>query len=171
MIIKEILTDNSLYRGTVKMPKGVEINPLELIGSILESDKSNLPIKHCKSFDKLNNFIREFMQVEHKICITNKKTLGEFYKPKEITKPILQTDPVDINASPDYVMLYGIQTTDCFVRIHYENYRSNKQYMDFELKRNNFLLFPANSQYQISNMQPKELNFIQTITYDSLVFD
>ena len=43
--------------------------------------------------------------------------------------------------------------------------------MDFELKKNNFLLFPANSQYQISNMQPKELNFIQTITYDSLVFD
>ena len=48
MIIKEILTDNSVYRGVVKMPKGVEINSLELIGSILESDKNYLPIKHLK---------------------------------------------------------------------------------------------------------------------------
>tara|TARA_R110002020_G_scaffold118777_1_gene271293 strand:+ start:1543 stop:2058 length:516 start_codon:yes stop_codon:yes gene_type:complete len=170
VIIKEILTDNSVYRGVVKMPKGVEINSLELIGSILESEKNYLPIKHCKSFDKLNNFIREFMQVEHKICIANKKTLGEFYKPKEITKPILQTDPVDIDACPDYVLLYGIQTTGCFVRIHYESLKSNKQYLDFELKKNNFLFFPANLQYQISNMQSKELNFIQTITYGRLAF-
>ena len=93
------------------------------------------------------------------------------FKPNESNFPDSENDKVDLRNSPDYVMLYGIQTTDCFVRIHYENYRSNKQYIDFELKKNNFLLFPANSQYQISNMQPKELNFIQTITYDSLVFD
>ena len=60
MIHKTTLTDNNLYSGIVKMPKGFEILPFELKGVILESEKNNMPIKNCKSLFRLNTYIIDF---------------------------------------------------------------------------------------------------------------
>lgn len=166
MIHKTILTDNNLYSGIVKMPKSFEINPFELKGVILESEKNNMPIKNCKSLFRLNTYIIDFLRVKHNLNLTNKEFLGNYYKPQEITKNILQINHSEILDNPSHVMLYGIQAVDCFVRIHYQDLRSAPMFLDTQLKNNEFIFFPANLQYQISNMQTREHNFIQTITYN-----
>lgn len=166
MIHKITLTDNNLYSGTVKMPKGFEILPFELKGVILESEKNNMPIKNCKSLFKLNTYIIDFLRIKYNLDLVDKEFLGNYYKPQEITKNISQINYSKISENPSHVMLYGIQAIDCFVRIHYQDLRSAPMFLDAQLKNNEFLFFPANLQYQISNMQTREHNFIQTITYN-----
>ena len=41
--------------------------------------------------------------------LVNKETWGNVYKPKEISIPLLNIDPVDLRNSPDYTLLYGVK--------------------------------------------------------------
>ena len=166
---KKVLTEQALYFGKVEMPKNFEIDNNRLRADILEAYIQNGDFKFSRDWDKLNTYIRDHIKVKHDIKLVNKKTWGNIYKPAETTIPLLNVDPVDLRNSPDFTMLYGVKVDKCWVRIHFDDNRRKGRSWDIELKDNEFIIFPSNNTYTVSNKQKDDsLNFIQNITYEYL---
>ena len=163
---KKVLTEQSIYYGDVSMPKHWEIDQNELAHHILHSNLTNKKFEFSKTFDKLDSYIKEHINLKYNMSLVNKETWGNIYKPSEITIPLLNIDPVDLRNSPDFTLLYGVKVKDCFVRIHYEDNRRKGRSWDIELKDNMFIMFPSTNMYYLTNNQKDSLNFVQTITYE-----
>jgi hypothetical protein len=161
---KKVLTEQALYYGDVAMPKGFEIDRDKLQSDILKSQIHNKEFPYSREWDKLNTYLREHINVEYGFQLVNKETWGNVYKPKEISIPLLNIDPVDLRNSPDYTLLYGVNVKDCSVRIHYDDNRRAGRSWDMPLKNNQFIMFPSTNMYYITNNQKDSLNFILTIT-------
>ena len=163
---KKVLSEIDLHYGTIDMPKGFEIDRDKLQSDILSSRIKNSKFPFSIEWDKLNTYMRDHIQVEHGFALVNKDTLGNLYKPKEVSIPLLNIDPVDLRNSPDYTFLYGVNVKNCSVRIHYDQNRRAGRSWDIPLKNNKFIMFPSTQMYYITNDQKDSLNFIQTITYE-----
>ena len=163
---KKVLSEQALYFGDVSMPKHWEIDSNDLAHHILHSSLTDENLQFSRTYDKLNTYIREFINLKHKINLVNKKTWGNIYKPNETTIPLLNIDPVDLRNSPDFTMLYGVKVTDCNIKIYYDDNRRKGRSWDIELKNNMFIMFPSTNMYYITNNQKDSLNFVQTITYE-----
>ena len=161
---KKVLSEIGLYYGDVAMPKGFEIDRDKLQADILSSNINNKKFPYSSEWDKLNTYLREHINVEYGFSLVNKETWGNVYKPKEISVPLLNIDPVDLRNSPDYTLLYGVKVKDCSVRIHYDDNRRAGRSWDIPLKNNQFIMFPSMQMYYITNNQKDSLNFILTIT-------
>ena len=161
---KKVLSEIGLYYGDVAMPKGFEIDRDKLQKDILKSRINNKKFPYSREWDKLNTYLREHINVEYGFTLVNKETWGNVYKPKEISIPLLNIDPVDLRNSPDYTLLYGVSVKDCSVRIHYDDNRRAGRSWDIPLKNNQFIMFPSMQMYYITNNQKDSLNFILTIT-------
>ena len=163
---KKVLSEIGLYYGDVAMPKGFEIDRDKLQADILSSNINDKKFPYSREWDKLNTYLREHINVEYGFQLINKETWGNVYKPKEISVPLLNIDPVDLRNSPDYTLLYGVKAKDCSVRIHYDDNRRAGRSWDIPLKNNQFIMFPSTQMYYITNNQKDSLNFVQTITYE-----
>ena len=161
---KKVLSEQALYYGDVAMPKGFEIDRDKLQADILKSQINNKDFPYSREWDKLNTYLREHINVEYGFQLVNKETWGNVYKPKEISIPLLNIDPVDLRNSPDYTLLYGVNVKDCSVRIHYDDNRRAGRSWDIPLTDNQFIMFPSTNMYYITNNQKDSLNFILTIT-------
>ena len=166
IIQKNKLSEIAIYYGDVSMPKGFEINCNKLQEDILKSQINNKDFPYSREWDKLNTYLREHINVEYGFSLINKKTWGDVYKPKELSAPLLNIDPVDLRNSPDYTFLYGVNVKDCSVRIHYDANRRKGRSWDIPLKNNEFIMFPSTQMYYITNNQKDSLNFILTITHE-----
>ena len=163
---KKVLSEIDLHYGTIDMPKGFEIDRDKLQSDILSSRIKNSKFPFSIEWDKLNTYMRDHIQVEHGFALVNKDTWGNLYKPKEVSIPLLNIDPVDLRNSPDYTFLYGVNVKNCSFRIHYDQNRRAGRSWDIPLKNNKFIMFPSTQMYYITNDQKDSLNFIQTITYE-----
>ena len=163
---KKVLSEIALYYGDVAMPKGFEINRNQLQSDILKSQINNKEFPFSRTWDMLNTYVREHINVEYDFSLVNKETWGSIYKPNEISVPLLNIDPGDLRNSPDYTLLYGVNVKDCSVRIHYDDNRRKGRSWDMPLANNDFIMFPSTQMYYITNTQKDSLNFIQTITYE-----
>ena len=163
---KKVLTEQSIYFGDVSMPKDWEIDQDELSHHILHSNLTNTKFPFSRTWDKLNTYIRDHINLKYKFALINKDTWGNIYNPLQTSLPLLHIDPVDLKNSPDYTLLYGVKVEECLVRIHYNDNRRKGRSCDIELKNNMFIMFPSTNMYYITNNQKKSLNFIQTITYE-----
>ena len=163
-IQKNKLSEIAIYYGDVSMPKGFEINCNKLQEDILKSQINNKDFPYSREWDKLNTYLREHINVEYGFTLVNRETWGNVYKPKEISIPLLNIDPVDLRNSPDYTLLYGVNVKECSVRIHYDDNRRKGRSWDISLKNNQFIMFPSTNMYYITNNQKDSLNFILTIT-------
>lgn len=163
-IQKNKLSEIAIYYGDVSMPKGFEINCNKLQEDILKSQINNKKFPYSREWDKLNTYLREHINLEFGFQLVNKETWGNVYKPKEISIPLLNIDPVDLRNSPDYILLYGVNVKECSVRIHYDDNRRKGRSWDMPLKNNQFIMFPSTNMYYITNNQKDSLNFILTIT-------
>ena len=161
---KKVLSEQALYYGDVAMPKGFEIDRDKLQSDTLKSQINNKDFPYSREWDKLNTYLREHINVEYGFQLVNKETRGNVYKPKEISIPLLNIDPVDLRNSPDYTLLYGVNAKDCSVRIHYDDNRRAGRSWDIPLTNNQFIMFPSTNMYYITNNQKDSLNFILTIT-------
>ena len=126
----------------------------------------NKKFPFSREWDKLNTYLREHINVEYGFQLINKETWGNVYKPKEISIPLLNIDPIDLRNSADYTLLYGVNVKDCSVRIHYDDNRRKGRSWDIPLKNNQFIMFPSMQMYYITNNQKDSLNFILTITHE-----
>ena len=163
---KKVLSEQALYYGDVAMPKGFEIDRDKLQSDTLKSQINNKDFPYSREWDKLNTYLREHINVEYGFQLVNKETRGNVYKPKEISIPLLNIDPVDLRNSPDYTLLYGVNVKDCSVRIHYDDNRRAGRSWDMPLTNNQFLMFPSTNMYYITNNQKDSLNSILTITHE-----
>jgi hypothetical protein len=163
---KKVLSEIDLYYGTIDMPKGFEINREKLQSDILSSQIKNSEFPFSRTWDMLNTYMREHINLEYGFTLVNKETWGNIYKPKEISIPLLNIDPVDLKNSADYTFLYGVNVKDCSVRIHYDDNRRKGRSWDIPLKNNMFIMFPSTNMYYLTNNQKDSLNFVQTIAYD-----
>jgi hypothetical protein len=163
---KKVLSEQALYYGDVSMPKGFEINPLQLSQSIFESFYNERKFTFSKSWDMLNTYMKDYIRLHYKINLVNKDSWANAYIPNEKTESLLHIDPVDLRNSPDYTCLYGINTTDCMVKIDYDDNRRKGRSWNIELRNNMFIMFPSTNMYCIDNKQKDSLNFVQTITYE-----
>ena len=163
---KKVLSEIGLYYGEVAMPKGFEIDRNRFQTDILKSQINKKEFPYSREWDKLNTYLREHINVEYGFSLVNKKTWGNIYKPKELSTPLLNIDPVDLRNSPDYTLLYGVNVTDCSVRIHYDDNRRAGRSWDMPLINNKFIMFPSAQMYYITNNQKDSLNFILTITHE-----
>ena len=163
---KKVLSEIDLHYGPVKMPKGFEIDRDKLQSDILSSQINNSKFPFSREWDKLNTYMREHINLEYEFTLVNKEMWGNAYKPKEISIPLLNIDPVDLRNSPDYTFLYGVNVKDCSVRIHYDQNRRAGRSWDIKLKNNKFIMFPSTQMYYITNNQKDSLNFILTTTYE-----
>ena len=163
---KKVLSEIGLYYGDVAMPKGFEIDRNKLQEDILKSQINHKEFPYSRTWDMLNTYMREHINVEYGFQLVNKKMWGNVYKPKEISIPLLNIDLVDLKNSPDYVLLYGVHVKDCSVKIHYDDNRRKGRSWDIELKNNMFIMFPSTNMYYLTNNQKDSLNFVQTITYE-----
>ena len=68
--------------------------------------------------------------------------------------------------SPDFILLYGINTLNCNVKINFDDNKRKGQSWNMDLKKNMFIMFPSTNTYSIQNKQKDSLNFVQTITYE-----
>ena len=161
---KKVLSEIALYYGDVAMPKGFEIDRDKLQSDILSSRINNKKFPYSREWDKLNTYLREHINVEYGFTLVNKETWGNVYKPKEISIPLLNIDPVDLRNSPDYILLYGVNVKECSVRIHYDDNKRKGRSWDIPLKNNRFIMFPSMQMYYITNNQKDSLNSILTIT-------
>ena len=165
---KKVLSEQSIYSGDILMPKGFEIEEKSLTSDILESKLFENKFKFSKTFDRLNTYISEHIQLKHNFTLINKDTYGDIYKSGEISSPLINVDPVDLKHSPDYTLLYGVSVNDCTIRIQYDDNRRKGRSLDIPLTTNSFVMFPSTNMYFISNNQKHSLNFIQTILYEYL---
>jgi hypothetical protein len=163
---KNVLSEIALYYGDITMPKGFEINRKKLQEDILKSQINNKEFPYSREWDKFNTYLREHINVEYDFNLINKKIWGSFYKPKEVSIPLLNIDPVDLRNSPDYTLLYGVNVKDCSVRIHYDDNRKAGRSWDIALTNNQFIMFPSMQMYYITNNQKDSLNFILTTAYE-----
>ena len=163
---KKILSEIGLYYGDVAMPKNWDINREQLQNDILKSDVTDSPFPFSKTFDMLNTYMRDHINLKYEFSLINKETWGNIYKPLEISIPLLNIDPVDLTNSPDYTFLYGVNVKDCMVRIHYNDNRRKGRSWDIPLTNNKFIMFPSTCMYYLTNNQKDSLNFVQTITYE-----
>ena len=163
---KKVLSEIALYYGDVAMPKDWSIDRDKLSIDILQSIIQRKDFPFSKTWDMVNTYVREHINLEYGFQLINKKTWGNIYKPAEITTPLLDIDPVDLRNSPDYTLLYGVKVKDCNVRIHYEDNRRKGRSWDISLTNNKFIMFPSNNMYYLTNNQTNSLNFVQTITYE-----
>ena len=161
---KKVLSEIDLHYGTIDMPKGFEIDRDKFQADILSSQINDSQFPFSRNWDMLNTYMREHIRLEHGFTLVNKETWGNVYKPKEISIPLLNIDPVDLRNSPDYIMLYGVNVKDCSVRIHYDDNRRAGRSWDIPLKNNSFIMFPSMQMYYITNNQKDSLNSILTIT-------
>ena len=163
---KKVLSEIALYYGDVAMPKDWDIDRDKLQEDILQSVIQNKNFPFSRTFDMLNTYMRDHINLNYNFTLINKETWGNMYKPQETTIPLLNIDPVDLRNSPDYTLLYGVNVKNCMVRIHYEDNRRKGRSWDIELTNNKFIMFPSTNMYYLTNNQTDNLNFVQTITYE-----
>ena len=163
---KKVLTEQAIYCGDVSMPKHWEIDRVDLAHHILHSNLTNEKLQFSRTYDKLNVYIKEHIDLKYNFKLVEKETWGKIYKPNETTTPLLEVNPVDLIHSPDFILLYGVKVKNCNVRIHYDDNRRKGRSWDIPLTNNKFIMFPSTNMYYLTNTQKDDLNFVQTITYE-----
>ena len=165
---KKILSQIDLHFGQVEMPEGFEINREKLCIDILLFTNYNNEFPFSRSWDMLQTYLREHINLEYDFTLVHKKTIGNIYKPREYSYSLLQVDPVDLKHSPDYVMLYGVNVgkNSCKVFIEYDDNRRKGRSWEIPLNDNDFIMFPSTQRYHITANTSEQLNFILTTTYE-----
>ena len=165
-IKQKILSRLDLYTGTILMPKGFEIDKEILKDDIVKHNIQDCHFPFSKEWDKLHTYLREHIYILHGFHLINKDTYGYMFKSNESNLPDSEVNKVDLRNSPDYVMLYGVDVENCYVRIYYDNNRRAGRSQDLKLENNKFVIFPSTLIYAISNKQVNKLNFILKTTYE-----
>ena len=165
-IYKEVLSDVSLYYGAVDMPKDWEIDRNFLSHEILQSKLTLEEFKFSRTFDKLNKYVQERMNLRYNLKLLNKNFWGDTYHPLQNSEPLKNIDPVDLRNSPDFTMLYGVNVNECIVKIYYDDNRKAGRFWEIPLINNRFIIFPSCNLYTIKNFQKENTNYILTVTYE-----
>tara|TARA_R110000744_G_scaffold9701_1_gene30907 strand:+ start:3771 stop:4283 length:513 start_codon:yes stop_codon:yes gene_type:complete len=167
MIEKKILSEISLYYGNIKMPKHWEIDRNQVCGEILQSKIRNDELRFSRTWDKIKTFITDFMSLKHDYKLTPEYTFGNVFEKNEISEPRLEMNYSNLDKSPDFVLLYGvnIDPKTCQIVIEYDDNSRKGKTWTVDLENNKFVMFPSSQRYFIRNKNNFSLNFLLTLTF------
>ena len=106
---KKVLSEIALYYGDVAMPKDWDIDRDKLQQDILNSEITDSQFPFSRTWDMLNTYMRDHINLDYGFTLVNKETWGNIYKPQETTIPLLNIDPVDLRNTAYYTLLYGVK--------------------------------------------------------------
>ena len=69
---KKVLTEQALYYGDVAMPKNWDIDRDKLSGDILQSIIQNKDFPFSKTWDMLNTYMRDHINLDYGFTLVNK---------------------------------------------------------------------------------------------------
>jgi hypothetical protein len=167
-ITKIQLSETAIYWGRANMPKDWHIDKERLIKDItLSNYYEDVSYPFSKTWDMLKTYVCDFMRLEQKIDLSAKKTFGNFYEKNEISKPKLEINFANLNESPDFVCIYGVEIDKdtCNLNLFYNDNRKFGCTWTIPIETNKFIIFPSSLQYYITNSKNTYLNFINTITF------
>jgi hypothetical protein len=168
---KKLLSEIAIYTGSVKLPSPIEIDLESLKADILLYNTNNTlndQFPFSKNLSILDTYIREFIFLKYSMSLISRNTFGDIYKPGEYSYPLIQADPMDLKNSCDFVLLYGVNVKEnsCKIRIEYDNNRIKNNYIDIQLKTNDFIIFPSTLTYYVTSNTSEQINFILTTLYE-----
>ena len=79
---EEVMARTGGY-GDVDMPKDWDIDRDKLSGDILQSVIQNKDFPFSRTWDMLNTYMRDHVNLEYNFNLINKETWGNIYKPSE----------------------------------------------------------------------------------------
>ena len=79
---KKVLSEIALYYGDVAMPKDWSIDRDKLSIDILQSIIQRKDFPFSKTWDMVNTYVREHINLEYGFQLINKEMWGNVYKPK-----------------------------------------------------------------------------------------
>ena len=168
---KQLLSEIALYTGSIQLPDPIKIDLESLKADILLYSTNNTlndQFPFSKNISILDTYIRDFINLKHSIRFCQKNIIGDIYKPGEYSFPLVQADPMNLQNSCDFVLLYGVNVKEnsCKIRIEYDNNRIKNNYIDVPLKTNSFIIFPSTLVYYVTPNTSEQLNFILTSLYE-----
>ena len=165
---KKVLSEIAIYHGDVNLPKGWGINQDIIIKDITEQYLFKEDFKFSKEWDRLNQYIIDYFQVNFNEQIYNLNTWGSIYLPNQGSQPLKEVNYNNLKDSPYFTMLYAVKTAEnsCDIKIYYDNNKLKGQVYDTTLETNSFIMFPSTLMYYILPNNKNEKNYIQTITYE-----
>lgn len=179
---KEVLSEIDIYFGTVEMPKYFEINrdqlKANLLSSIIEDDfientylmgnPYDFAMKESKAFIMLDRYIVENLFLKHKQSVNNLFHFGSVFKQKEssITKNLINEH--NLENSPDYTCIYGIEVENNSqtLVIEYPNKRLKERFFQITLKNNEYIIFPSTLKYFFTRNISEKTNTYLTVAYN-----
>jgi hypothetical protein len=72
---KKILSEQALFYGDVEMPKDWDIDRDKIVQDILQSKIQNKQFPFSRTWDMLNTYIREHINLNFDLSLINKKKL------------------------------------------------------------------------------------------------
>ena len=73
---KNVLSEIAIYYGNINMPKGWDIDREKLQNDILNSNITDSPFPFSRTFDMLNTYMRDHINLEYNFTLINKETWG-----------------------------------------------------------------------------------------------
>ena len=176
---KKVLSEIDLYMDTVHVIK-IDRNKIKndifnsfALNKRLSENKKDYSYKDFKvPFSKplqwLQDYIRDHFKVDYYRTLIPKKEWGNIYGPDESSFTRHQVDPLSLNTSPDYTLLYGLDVAkdSCELVIEYDDNRRKNKTWNVPLKNNQFIIFPSTQRYSISKNRSKQMNVFLTMTYE-----
>ena len=155
-INKIIFENETLYQGTIKMPKNWDIKTNDIVEHIKQINfNENYNNWFCKEASGAEIFILDYLRTEHKLQVeTSKPSEGFIFKQNEISE--IESE----HNYCDWVCLYGvdIDINSCSVLI---NSNTTEDKFKFKINQNDFIIFPSSLKYNIENINNLKNNFLQ----------
>ena len=181
---KKVLTEIAIYYGEVKRPKGHEVNNHEIKADILEAQLQNklvsdspfsyrffdYKLNYSPNMGYVNEHICEYMNVKHSITLQPELSFGNIlqYREQSFSRRCLEMN--DLKNEPTHTMVYGvdIQPESAQVVIEYDDNKAKDKTWFYELKTNEYIVFPTSCRYFLAGNTSKEPNFFLTTTFKEI---
>jgi len=166
---KKVLSEISLYKGSINMPEGFEIDREKLSKEILFNEVFKRPlVAPMRELDKIHSYIREFIRLDHNLHLINQQSWGCVFSPRDHVDNYLNLDLMDLRNQADYMMIYGVHVNDESLQIilEYDNNRRKSNNEKIILHNNEFIIFPTTLRCSVLENTSNNSNIILNTFYE-----
>jgi len=177
-----VLSKINLIYGSVDMPKGFEIDrnkiKKDILNSFVEGNRINnnpkvysykdYKVPFSQPLQWTQDYLRDHIRLDYDFTLLQKDMHSKVLHPKEQSFLRNHIEPVDLQNSPDYTLIYAVDVEEnsCECIIEYDDNRRKNRTWHLPIKNNNFIMFPATQKYMFTENTSNKLNIILVINYE-----
>jgi hypothetical protein len=167
---------------TSGLVKGITIDRNKIKNDILNSVANQKPLNDnpispayndyavpfSSALQWFHDYVRDHFYAQFKKTLLPINTWGNIYNFRESSLNRHQVDSGNLNHSPDYTLIYGIDIKDnsCELVIEYDDNRRKNRTRHIPIENNKFVIFPSTQRYFITKNKEKKLNVFLTTIYE-----